>query len=61
MDQHALNAIRAWNQRQRPDYKLITVQAVNPSIGAEILGVDLSEPICPSRSARPCLPKSIPR
>lgn len=48
MDQHALNAIRAWNQRQRPDYKLITVKAVNPSIGAEILGVDLSEQISPA-------------
>lgn len=48
MDQHALNAIRAWNQRQRPDYRLITVKPVNPSIGAEIIGVDLSQEISPA-------------
>lgn len=48
MDQHALNAIRAWNQRQRPEYQLITVKPVNPSIGAEIIGVDLSQAISPA-------------
>lgn len=48
MDQNALNAIRAWNQRQRPDYKLITVTPVNPSIGAEIGGVDLTKEITPA-------------
>jgi taurine dioxygenase len=47
MDQHALNAIKAWNQRERPRYELITVKPVNPSIGAEILGVDLSREIGP--------------
>lgn len=47
MDQHALDAIRTWNKRQRPTYKLIGVRPVNPSIGAEITGVDLSQEISP--------------
>ncbi|MES2258990.1 MAG: TauD/TfdA family dioxygenase [Pseudomonadota bacterium] len=48
MDQHALNAIKSWNQRQRPTYKLITVKPVNPVIGAEIIGVDLTKEIWPA-------------
>jgi taurine dioxygenase len=45
MDQFALEAIKAWNQRQRPQYRLIEVTPINPSIGAEIGGVDLSREI----------------
>lgn len=47
MDQFVLDAIRAWNQRQRPQYKLIDVTPINPSLGAEIHGVDLSKEISP--------------
>ncbi|MDH5172299.1 MAG: TauD/TfdA family dioxygenase [Gammaproteobacteria bacterium] len=47
MDQYALSAIGAWNSRQRPDYKLIKVTPINPSIGAEVEGVDLTRPISP--------------
>ncbi|MBK9522292.1 MAG: TauD/TfdA family dioxygenase [Rhodocyclaceae bacterium] len=45
MDQFALNAIKARNCRQRPDYKLIKVTQINPSIGAEVEGIDLSQPL----------------
>ncbi len=45
MDQFSLNCIKAWNSRQRPDYKLIKVTQINPVIGAEIEGMDLSQPI----------------
>jgi taurine dioxygenase len=48
MDQFALSAIKAWNQRARPQYRLITVTPINPSIGAEIGGVDLSREISPA-------------
>jgi taurine dioxygenase len=51
MDQFALNAIKAWNTRQRPDYQLIKVTQVNPSIGAEIDGVDLSQPLSAAQFA----------
>ncbi|MBK9522274.1 MAG: TauD/TfdA family dioxygenase [Rhodocyclaceae bacterium] len=51
MDQFALNAIKTWNNRQRPHYKLIKVTQVNPSIGAEIEGIDLSQPLTPAQFA----------
>jgi taurine dioxygenase len=45
MDQFALDAIKAWNQRPPPQYRLIDVTPINPSIGAVIDGVDLSREI----------------
>lgn len=48
MDQYALDALRAWNQRSRPQYRLIRVEQLNPVIGAEIGGVDLSREIAPA-------------
>ena len=51
MDQYALNAIKAWNTRQRPDYQLIKVTQVNPSIGAEIEGIDLTQPLTAAQFA----------
>lgn len=47
MNKYALSAIGSWNTRPRTDYKLIKVTPINPSIGAEIEGVDLSEQISP--------------
>ncbi len=47
MDKFALDAIKAWNQRGRPQFRLIDVKPINPSIGAEISGVDLSKEISP--------------
>ncbi len=47
MDQFVLDGIKAWNQRKRPEFRLIKVRPVNPSIGAEVSGVDLSQPISP--------------
>lgn len=47
MDNFALAAIRAWNQRPRPQFRLIDVKPINPTIGAEISGVDLSKDISP--------------
>ena len=51
MDQYALNAIKAWNSRSRPEYRLIGVKQVNPVIGAEITGVDLSREVSPAMLA----------
>lgn len=48
MDQFALNAIHTWNVRQRPDYQLIKVTPINPSIGATVEGVDLTQEISPA-------------
>lgn len=45
MDQFALDAIKAWNQRKRPEFRFLKANPINPSIGAEISGVDLSKPI----------------
>jgi len=45
MDQFALDAIKAWNQRPRPQYRLIEVTPINPSIGAVIGGVDLAREV----------------
>ena len=47
MDQFVLDGIKAWNQRKRPEFHLIRVKPINPSIGAEVSGVDLSQPISP--------------
>jgi taurine dioxygenase len=51
MDQFALNAVKAWNDRQRPNYKLIKVTQLNPSIGAEIEGVDLTKTLTSAQFA----------
>jgi len=45
MDQFVLDAIKAWNRRSRPEFSLLKAAPINPSIGAEISGVDLSQPI----------------
>lgn len=47
MDQYALSTIGARNSHQRPNYKLIKVTQINPSIGAEVEGVDLTRPVSP--------------
>jgi taurine dioxygenase len=47
MDQFGLKAMKAWNERQRPVYRLITVTPITSAIGAEIGGVDLSKEISP--------------
>jgi len=51
MDQYALDAIKAWNGRQRPDYKHIGVKPITRLIGAEITGVDLSQELDPLQFA----------
>ena len=45
MDQYVLDAVKAWNRRKRPEFSLLKATPINPSIGAEISGVDLSKPI----------------
>lgn len=45
MDRSVLDGVKAWNGRSRTEFRLIKVKPINPSIGAEVSGVDPSQPI----------------